>query len=311
VGTKATRVEYVNLMDVGTNYTTLAKAKKEVIVTAGALGTPHLLMVSGVGDAVALNSTGITVVSNVPGVGKSLFDQFVLQMDFLYRNNTGLSLPTLVSVWPEEDITYVINRTGLFTSLAGYITDLWVSSTGNNNLPNFQIVFYPEISQEGGIIAHLELVLVTPTTRGIIQLTSPDPLVLPTIIYPELELVDINKYVWAVEFVRNLTLHYPWNATLENEVQPGSQYTGEALREYIKQHVTRKMHHTGTASIGDTQTNPQVVVDADLKVKGTTFLRVVDGSVLPLPGIGTPQATIMMLAEKASVMILKDWGINI
>jgi len=159
-------VRYINLI---TNSTVEVKASKEIIISAGALLTPWVLMLSGIGDANSLNKFGIPVIVNATKVGKNLIDHLKVDMQWEYLKDKTPIIPSLHQYWAKEEITYSEYRTGLLSTISPKMVDLWVSSAGNTSAPDFQVVWTSPITNYSDASNTISLLLQPVYHRAVSQ----------------------------------------------------------------------------------------------------------------------------------------------
>jgi len=273
----------------------------EVILTAGAVRSPHLLLASGVGPAQQLQEYNIPVVSNVPGVGRILKDHLNLKISFSYKAGYVYKTP-LIEEWTNfyQGIT---NQPSFFGSPSSFqIINIFVSSKGNFSNPNLQIEYKP------GNIAIFFITLQRVKTSGSVSLQSADPLESPKVALPyPVDPDDVEDIAWGIEFVRELVMASPFNNLIGAEISP-SIYDPTGLREWIRQRFTGWIHYSGTCPVGEL--NSASVVDPFLRVKSISNVRVADGSILIHSGNGNIHNTIMTVALRCSDMILESRNIT-
>ncbi|KAK3939410.1 alcohol oxidase [Diplogelasinospora grovesii] len=317
-GTKATGVS-VNTAGVAYTLT----ANKEVIVSAGTFHSPQLLMVSGVGPKAALQSLGIPVISDLPGVGQNLHDQIFFSVQ------SGLKVPSRASALadaaqqPTYLQQYLSNASGPLSSSGGYIAFEKLPATSRAALSNRTQTLlsalpsdWPEIEYLAGSFAgsastgvttgDLSAAILSPFSRGNVTLTSASMTDAPLINMGWLsDPADAEMAVAAFKRLRQA-----WNssaiapAKVGTEITPGSAVQSDAdILNYIKGAAIQIWHACGTCAMG-TNAAAGAVVDYRGKVFGVDGLRVVDASVLPFALPGHPQATIYALAEKIADAIL-------
>jgi choline dehydrogenase len=262
------------------------RARREVIVCGGAIESPKLLMLSGVGPAQHLRWHGIPVVADLPGVGEN-FHNHVL---------AGLISETKDPVEPGRQN---LSEAALFTtSQPGMIA------------PDLQIAF---VHVPFDIIvgqAHPNAVsilpgVVRPASRGWIRLASADPFGRP-LVNPNYfgDRSDLTRLVQAVELSRDIFATSAFSSVLTGELMPGPDVSGtEALTEFVKAKADSYHHQAGSCRIG---IDDLAVVDPDLKVRGVSGLRVVDASVMPAVPSGNCHTAIVAIAERAADLIKEE-----
>jgi choline dehydrogenase len=288
-----------------------ARAAREVILAAGAVQSPQLLELSGVGQAERLRDRGIPVVADIPGVGENLQDH--LQMRLLYRCRKPITTnDDLASFWRRIGIGLKwifrrsgpmcvgINHCGLFTRV------LPESAT-----PDIQFHFSALSAESAGGKPHdfpgftFSVCQLRPTSRGSIHIRSNDARDAPAIRANYLATaLDLRCALEGVRFARSLAHTRAMAPYTLDEYRPGSQASTDGdLIEFCRRYGATIFHPAGTCKMGS---DPMAVVDARLRVRGLRGLRVVDCSIMPALVSGNTNAPVTMIAEKASIMILED-----
>lgn len=261
-------------------------ASKEVIVSAGTIGSAQLLMLSGIGDKEELAEVGIAVVKHLPGVGKNLQDHLLASVIFESKQDIPPPQANLLEAqlfWKSKPEMIVPDLQPLFMALPYYS-------------PGF----------EGPTNAFTMCAgMIRPQSKGYIKLRSNNPKDAP-IIDPQYlsEEADLEALYAAVEICRDLgktEALKDWNA---REVYPGEGANKEQVLDYIRKSCGTYHHMTGTCKMG---IDNQAVVSPILKVYGIENLRVADASIMPDVVSGNTNAPSIMIGEKAADLIKKDW----
>jgi choline dehydrogenase len=281
----------------------LARAEREVILSAGAIGSPQLLMLSGVGPAEQLREHGIDLVHDLPGVGENLQDH-----------------PYVVCVWdvpaggsladaekPKALLEFLLRRSGPLTSSVAEAF-AFVRSRPGLPSPDLQFHFAPAYFVDNGFQEYdghaitMGPVLVKPKSRGWVRLGSADPSAKPRILTNSLsEREDVEALVSGIHVARRIAAEEPFAEVLGRELFPGSDLDGdEALVEDARQRAELLYHPVGTCRMGS---DDDAVVDPELRVRGLDRLRVVDASVMPVIPSGNTNAPTIMVAERAADLI--------
>ena len=281
----------------------VATAEREVILAAGAIGSPQLLLVSGIGPAPHLAEMGVPVRHHLAGVGENLQDHpFITCLFELGDEDTlyGADKPKPLAEW-------VLRRTGPLTSTAAEVVAFVRTRAG---LPAADIQFhigalYYEdhgAAEFEGHCATIAPVLVSPKSRGRVWLRSPDPRDKPRILTNSLsERDDVDSLVAGMRLAREIAAREPLASTVRRELQPGGDaVSDEELEAALRRRVELIYHPVGTCAIGDGEA---AVVDPELRVRGLEGLRVVDASVMPLITGGNTHAPTVMIAERAADLI--------
>lgn len=279
------------------------RAEREVILSAGAIGSPQLLLLSGIGPADDLRAVGVPVLHDLPGVGRNLQDHpfysvinEVTDQDTLY----GADSPKNMAEW-------VLRRTG---PLSSSVAEVFAFVRTRAGLPAADIQFhmgaayYEDHGQEeyDGHAVVIAPVLVSPKARGQVWLRSSDPLDKPRIITNSLsEPDDVESLVAAMSMARDIYSQGPLADITVRELKPGPEVSSrEDMEADIRRRLMLIYHPVGTCRMG---AGDDSVVDSELRVRGIEGLRVVDASVMPVIPGGNTNAPTMMVAEKASDII--------
>jgi choline dehydrogenase-like flavoprotein len=281
----------------------VARAAREVILSAGAIGSPQLLLLSGVGPAEQLREHGVPVVHDLAGVGENLQDH-----------------PYVVCIWdvpgggsladaekPKALVEYLLRRTGPLTSSVAEAFAFIRSRPGLAG-PDLQFHFAPAYFAQNGFEEYdghaisSGPVLVKPKARGWVRLRSKDPAAKPRILTNSLaDEEDLEALAAGVRRAREIAAAGPLAEVLGRELFPGPEVdTDEAIAADIRRRVELLYHPVGTCRMGD---GAEAVVSPDLRVHGLERLRVVDASVMPLIPSGNTNAPTIMIAEKAADLI--------
>jgi len=305
----------VNYQQNGTDHT--AEASREIIVAAGAINSPLLLQLSGIGPAAHLQKLGMFVVHDSPSVGRNLQDH--LCIDYLYRSR----VPTLnneLGSWLGKlraGLRYVATRGGPL-SLSVNQGGGFVRSRPGLDRPNVQLYFSP-VSYTRALPGKRALLSpdafpgfllsaqpCRPTSRGHVELRSADPFAQPMIVPNSLANADdIDDLLEGGALLRRLASTPALAAIIDEELQPGAaKQSRDELLDDIRQRASSVFHPVSTCRMGsDANTS---VVDSRLRVHGLSGLRVIDASVFPAVTSGNTNAPVMMVAEKGAAMVLED-----
>ena len=285
-----------------------AIAGKEVILSAGAIGSPQLLQCSGIGDGQHLQSLGIEVAHDLPCVGKNLQDH--LQVRAVYKTSEQTLNDELNSLLKriKVGIQYALFRTGALTLAASQVT-IFTRSSPDVDRPDIQFHMQPLSADKPGEGVHdfsaftASVCQLRPESRGEINITSKDareyPSIQPNYLSTEL---DLRTAVNGLKVARKITSAPSMAPHIIDEYVPGYQFeTDEQLAEAVRKYSQTIYHPVGTCKMGNDAT---AVVDDELKVRGIGKLRVVDASIMPEIVSGNTNAPAIMIAEKACDMIL-------
>jgi len=307
-GQRAVGVRYARGTSLGT--AKQVRARREVIVCCGALNTPKLLQLSGVGPAGLLNSLGIPVVRDSPGVGANLSDHFSVRIVRGVKDMTTINELSRMPRLTGQVARWLLGKPSILALSPSLVHWFWQSRPGLPR-PDLQGVFTPASYREGyvgmldtypgmtcGVWPH------RPHSRGSVQARSADPfadpLIQPNYLADER---DGAMLLGGMRLAREL-LQTPELASIATaESLPGPQVrSDDELLDFARRYGVSSYHVNGTARMG-AKDDRDAVVDAELRVHGLQGLRIVDASVMPtIPSANTCAAT-MMIAEKAADMI--------
>jgi choline dehydrogenase len=288
-----------------------ARARKEILIASGAYNSPQLLQLSGVGPAELLRKHGIEVVLDAPGVGHDLQDH--LQVRVVMRCAKPITLNDIVN-HPVRRILagarYAAFRQGPLTIAAG-TSGAFFKTNPRLATPDIQIHFLPFSTDKMGEKLHsfsgfsASVCQLRPESRGSLRIRSADPAAPPEIRINYLSTeVDRTANVEGLKILRKILQAPALRSYVVEEVDPGAKVSSdEALLNYCRARGSTIYHPTSTCRMGS---DPLAVVDQRLRVRGLEGLRVVDASVMPDLVSGNTNAAIIMIAEKASDMILED-----
>ncbi|KAG6911011.1 hypothetical protein DXG01_005426 [Tephrocybe rancida] len=297
-------------------------ASKEVILSAGTIGTPHILLNSGIGQASALRKLGITPVLDIHDVGKNLQDQPAITSTWFVNSNDTLDSlldPAVAAKYLEQ----------WKKTETGPLVDSGCSHLGFSRLPDGSSIFETSSDPSSGTNSpHIEFVVtnggrgdlpgnfigitnvvVSPMSRGSVSLKSSDPFDYPLI---DLGLLtaEFDRFALreAVKSSRRFLTAPVWNDYIVGPAGAiGNAITDEELDEYILRAAEHAAHAVGTAAMS-AKASKYGVVDPDLRIKGAEGLRVVDASVMPFVPAGHTQAPTYIIAERASDLIRDAWA---
>jgi choline dehydrogenase len=305
-GRRAVAVEYSRD---GTLQT--ARARKEILVSSGAYNSPQLLQLSGVGPAELLTSHGIDVVLDAPGVGHDLQDH--MQVRIVTRCAQRITLNDIAGSALRKMTTglrYAAFRTGPLTIAAG-TSGAFFKTNPRLATPDVQIHFLPFSTDKMGEKLHsysgfsASVCQLRPESRGSLRIKSADPAVAPEIRINYLATeTDRTANVEGLKMLRRILQAPALRAYTIDEAEPGSKVASdEELLNFCRQRGSTVYHPTSTCRMGN---DPLAVVDQRLRLRGIDGLRVIDASIMPDLVSGNTNAAVIMIAEKASQMILDD-----
>jgi choline dehydrogenase len=295
----------------GGEVTTLT-AGEGVVLCAGALNTPRLLMLSGIGPEKELRHHSIEVVRDLPGVGENLQEHpgvhlvDAVNAHTLNDDSRGLS-------GMKQVLALAIARTGALTTGIGH-AQAFVGSREGLPAPNLQLAFSAfafDVTEKGNLALRQEssvstfVALMRPASRGRITLRSNDPDAPPVIEHLLLgDEDDVDQLIDGLEIARRIMAQPAIAPHVTKEVRPGADMTTrEALGFYVRAATIPMFHPVGTAKMGAAD-DPQAVVGPDCRVRGLDRLWVADASIMPTIPQGNTNATAIMIGERASDLIL-------
>ena len=280
------------------------RAEREVILSAGSIQSPQLLLLSGIGSADDLRAVGVEVHHDLPGVGRNLQDHpFVTLIWEVSDPNTlyGADKPKPLAEW-------VLRRTGPLTSTVAEVVAFVRTRPG---LPAADVQFHmgPAYYEDHGAetyeghCAVIAPVLVSPQARGRVWLRSADPTATPRMITNSLsEPDDLRSLVDGMELAREIAAQGPMREIVVSELKPGPDRRERAdLEADLRRRLMLIYHPVGTCRMSDG--GDDAVVDSRLRVHGLENLRVVDASVMPVIPGGNTNAPTIMIAERAADLI--------
>ena len=288
-----------------------ASARKEILVCGGAYNSPQLLQLSGVGPAELLKQYGIAVVLDAPGVGNDLQDH--MQVRIVMRCPQRITLNDILN-HPVRRIMagarYAAFRKGPLTIAAG-TSGAFFKTNPRLASPDVQIHFLPFSTDKMGEKLHAfsgfsaSVCQLRPESRGSLRIKSADAAVPPAIRINYLATeTDRTAFVEGIKILRRILAAPALSPFVTEEVEPGAKVSSdEGLLNFCRQRGSTVYHPTSTCRMGN---DPLAVVDQRLRVRGIEGLRVVDASVMPDLMSGNTNAPTIMIAEKASDMILED-----
>jgi len=307
-GRRAVGVEFIR-----NNTVEVASAKAEVILGSGAIGSPQILQLSGIGPGELLSRHGIGVVADSPQVGENLQDHYVVGQNFRLKH--GVPSVNALTHGPRfigQAIEYLLFRTGLFAMSSAHV-GIYCKSRPDLPRPDIQFHVMPatsrrpthegakiELDREPGLtMAPCQL---RPESRGQIRIRSADPrehpLIAPNYLSAE---EDAKVIVAALKWGRQIAAQQPLRDLIAHEMKPGEAIASdEEMIAYARQAGNTVYHPVGTCAMG---AGPDSVLDPELRVRGVERLRVVDASVMPRLVSGNTNAPTIMIAERASDLI--------
>jgi choline dehydrogenase-like flavoprotein len=293
-----------------------ARARREVLLSSGSIGSAQLLLLSGVGPGAHLAEHGIKVVLDKPGVGGNFHDH--LQLRLQYRLSGIRTLNERYNSWLQcalMGLEYALLRRGPLSMAPGQL-GMFVRSHPSEERADLGISVVP-YTRSGAVYGgafdrHPGLTMsvydLRPTSRGTLRLKSPDPAAHPALTFNYLDTErDQRVAANSIRVIRRIVGQPALAPYRPEELMPGPAVNDDesALRQAAAEISTTIFHPVGSAKMG-LPSDPTAVVDERLKVIGLDGLRVVDASVMPMVTSGNTNAPTMMIAEKGAAMILED-----
>jgi choline dehydrogenase len=291
-----------------------ATARRELLLCAGALQSPQLLQLSGIGPRALLERFGIGVVHDLPGVGENLHDH--LQARVIFECTKPITTnDDLMSWWRTLKIglDYIVFRGG---PMAVGINQGGIFARVQHDAatPDVQFHIATLSSDMAGSPTHrfsgftMSVCNLRPESRGFVRIKSGDPLAPPAMQPNYLSTErDRQTHIAGVRLARALATTRALSPYVRREYRPGSAaQNDEDLLEFVKNTAGTIFHPAGTCKMGDIARDPLAVVDARLRVHGLSGLRVVDASIMPTLVSGNTHVPVVMIAEKAADMILAE-----
>jgi choline dehydrogenase len=314
------RVIFANKRAVGVEFredgrTTLVRCRDEVIVCAGAIASPKLLMLSGIGPEGHLTEKGVAVVHDSPNVGRNLADHIAASLTY------EVNVPTLNTYFTPRRMVRAAIEWTLFrdgplaagpahASLHGHLGPSPTSDYEIHLLP-FALPGLEKGRSAAKLVNNLmeysalTLVLLAlhPRARGDISLRSPNPDDPPLIRYSQLgHSEDIAAMIRGADVARRITEQSAMKKFIVREISPGRQVQSQdAWVEFLRGHTHRGLHVCGTCAMGSSQS---AVVDPQLRVRGVDGLRVIDASIIPSLTSGNTNAAAVMIGERGAAFVL-------
>ena len=315
-GAHAERVLFEGTRAIGVRYrrdgaSVEAHARREGILATGALQSPQLLQLSGVGPAGLLREHGIAVVADRPGVGENLQDHLALR--FLFRCTKPVTTnDALKNPWRQlrTGLRYLLRREGPMA--VGVMTGGMITrAMPEAKTPDLQFFLSTVSAEARGAAPHpwpgftFVYYPLRPTSRGHVRIKSADPMAAPAMQPNYLDTdYDRRMMLAGARLARRIAASPSFAPYVEAELQPGPQaQSDEALLDAVREHGSSGYHPCGTCRIG---TDALAVVDPRLRVHGVQALRVIDASVMPTMVSGNTNAATIMIGEKGADLIRED-----
>lgn len=287
------------------------KARREVIVSSGSVNSPHLLQVSGIGPAAHLQSIGVEVAHDLPGVGSNLSDHYVARVSHRVKDARSINELSRGLLLGGEIAKWVLTGKGALTFGVSSAQAFCRSREGLAS-PDIQLLFSPA-SYDPAVFGALErepgatvaVSIARPESRGSIMARSSDPLERPAIRPNYLSAPgDIRVIEAGIAIARRIFSQPAFSRHSAGEIVPGPDVrTPDEILDYVRRFGTTIYHPVGTCRMGE---DPMAVVDSRLRVRGMSGLRVIDASIMPQVTTGNTNAPTIMIAEKGASMIRED-----
>ena len=315
-GALAERIEIADGRATGVTYrkdgrTVTARARCEVVLSAGAVGSPQLLQLSGIGPAPLLGGLGIPVVRDLAGVGENLQDHWGVRST--YKTWWRLTVNDDINMLHRRlsaVLEYALLRTGPLTASPAF-AGAFVRLMPQSDEPDTQLHFFPWSTDriDRGPHKFSGFTILAnqsrPESRGHVRISSPDPAAPPAIVANYLSSdLDRRATVAAIKFVRLLARTTALSRIITEELVPGVEaWSDQDFLDHARKEGQSAYHPVGTCRMGS---DAAAVVDARLRVQGIAGLRVADASIMPTLVSGNTNAACMMIGEKAADLILAD-----
>ena len=290
---------------------TRATARREVLLCAGAIGSPQILQLSGIGPPALLQRHDITVLHEMPAVGANLHDHLQIRMMYKVHNTRTLNeRANSLCGRMAMGLDYLLRRRGPLTMPPSQL-GAFARSDPSREVPNIEWHVQPLSLDKFGAPLHNfpaitpSVCNLRPASRGTVHIASPDPALAPLITLNYLsDEDDLRVAVDAMRFTRRIMQAPALVPFAPEEFRPGPSYETEAeLRRAAGDLGTTIFHPVGTCRMGR---DPLAVVDERLRVHGIAGLRVIDASIMPRITSGNTNAPVTMIAEKGAAMVLED-----
>lgn len=312
---QASRILFEGKKAVGVAYTENGVPRearaREVILSAGAFGSPQLLQVSGVGPGAVLRENGVAVLHDLPGVGENLQDHWMLRV--LHRvSNTVTFNQAVDTPWRKAlaGMRYILTRGGPLAAPVSLMT-AFAKSRPDVESPDIQLqISIASYEKVGGPLHPFpgigsSVCICRPTSRGHLRIKSADATVSPAVLNNFFGTEQDRRIaVDGLAKVREIMASPALKKYTPEEIQPtGKVQTEEQILAFARANASTVFHPVGTCMMGS---SPMAVVDDRLRVHGLSGLRVVDASIMPTITSGNTNAPTFMIAEKGAAMILED-----
>jgi len=287
-------------------------ARSEVILCGGAYNSPQLLMLSGIGPADHLRSVGIDVVHDLPGVGENLSEHPNFVHMLRVRGEIGLTRYLRVDRAALHAARWMLRKDGIFAS-NGAASNIFLRSEPDLDRPDLQLtsmsvsnsaeLWAPLFTASPQYAISVRIGVLHPKSRGWVRLRSADPQQSPRILnnmYAEPD--DMAAMLRGIRLSRELYAQKPLADIVSGEITPGpAARTDDELAAVVRREGGHRSHPGGTCKMGN---DPMAVVDADLRVRGISGLRVIDASIMPDLPTGNTNVPSIMIGEKGADLVM-------
>ena len=293
------------------------KAAKEIILSAGAVGSPAILQHSGIGDKAHLQSVGVAPQHHLPGVGQNLQDHIFGHVKYQLKNprhsyNQKLShLPSMAI----ELVKWLLFGKGALTTTSAHFCGFFKSdeTLDRNDIQLAMRPYSASVKEDGNLALDdfpsmtVSAIQARPYSRGTVLIQNDDPMKRPEVNTNYLsDPRDVTAISRGIGRVRSIVGQPVAADLVSQEVEPGADVTGdEAIEAYLRKSFATVYHPVGTCKMG---TDDMAVVDPELKLIGLKGLRVADASIMPVISSGNTNAPSIMIGEKAADMIRAEHG---
>ncbi len=302
------RATGVRVLHGGTEH--VLRARSGVVVSAGTLNSPKLLMLSGVGPADELAAHGIPCHADSPEVGANLQEHVGTHV-ILATRTRSINSDTRGLAAIGQGLDFLLRRRGALTTSMCH-ANAFARTNASEIVPDVQVSLTAmaySFGENGRALllkrpaVSVTICLARPDGRGRVTLRSSDPSDPPLVRHRLLGSdADVERIARGVEIAREIAAQEPLAAMIEGEIAPAAQVTGAALRQHVRTTAIPLYHPVGTCRMGS---DPASVVDPDLAVRGVSGLWVADASVMPTLPVGNTNSTAMMIGDKGATHVLK------
>ena len=288
-----------------------AAARSEVVLSAGAYGSPQVLMLSGIGPADELRALGVAAVHDLPGVGRNLADHPVVIAEYDLADDVGLTRHLRADRAAFAAARWFTRSTGPF-GYTGTAANVFLRSSEGLDRPDVQMMclplsgdarlWIPGLQRRSPPRVSVRTGFLPLKSRGWVKLGSADPRQAPRIFLNMFSAPgDMAGMIRSLRITREIYAQSPLAEMIAREILPGESLQSDAqLEEHIRRHATHRAHPACSCAMG---TGEDAVLDAELRVRGIEGLRVADASAMPSLPRGNPNLACMMIGEKAADLI--------